>query len=419
MQEIYKEITHCRLCKTSRLVSVLHLGDIKLSGTFPKPDEPIDGGPLELVYCTNCSLVQLKQSYNPNAMYGMNYGYKSSLNRSMLVHLFNKVRSLEKFSKADAGDMVLDIGSNDGSTLGMYNPHFKLVGMDPTGVKFVNSYRSDITLIPDFFSAKKFRERFPDEQPMIITSIAMLYDLEDPTQFFKEIASVLHPSGVWHVEQSYLPLMLSQNAYDTICHEHIEYYGLKQIQLMATMADLKIVDVGVNYINGGSFYVTMAHKGNAQLTENIPAWISQKESLARLNDLDTYAAFKGRVEQSARDLKDLLNKLKTEGKKVFGYGASTKGNVLLQYCGITKEDIPMFAEVNPDKFGHVTPGTNIPIVSEADARAQKPDYFIVLPWHFRDNIIQREKEFLLNGGKLIFPLPQLEIVDASALKKVL
>lgn len=413
MQQIYTEITHCRLCKQSDLVSILHLGDIKLSGIFPRPDEHIDGGPLELVYCNNCSLVQLKQSYNPNSMYGMNYGYKSSLNRSMLTHLFDKIRWLEKISSAEPGDFVLDIGSNDGSTLGMYNPQFKLVGMDPTGVKFKNSYRSDITLIPDFFSAKTFEKHFPGKKPKIITSIAMLYDLEDPVQFFREIASILHPKGIWHVEQSYLPLMLSQNAYDTICHEHIEYYGLKQIQIMATMVGLKIIDVSWNKINGGSFHVTMAHASNTSKTENIPTWFSAKEAEARLSDLSTYTEFKNRVESSAKEIKELLLQLKNEGKKVFGYGASTKGNVLLQYCGITKDELPMFAEVNPDKFGCVTPGTNIPIVSEVEARAQNPDYFMVLPWHFRENIIEREREYLMSGGKLIFPLPELEIVDSS------
>lgn len=413
MEKIYTEITKCRLCKQSELISILHLGDIKLSGIFPKPDEHIDGGPLELVYCTNCSLVQLKQSYNPTSMYGMNYGYKSSLNRSMLTHLFQKVRWLEKLTNAESGDVVLDIGSNDGSMLSMYNPKFKLIGMDPTGVKFKNSYRSDITLVPDFFSAKTFQQHFPEKKPMIITSIAMLYDLEDPVQFFKEVASILHPNGVWHIEQSYLPLMLSENAYDTVCHEHIEYYGLKQIQIMATLANLKIINVDLNRVNGGSFHVTMTHASNSSKTENVPTWISRMEAENNLSNLSTYTTFKENVESSAREIKKLLQDLKEQGKKVFGYGASTKGNVLLQYCGLTKEEIPMFAEVNPDKFGCVTPGTNIPIVSEDEARSHNPDYFIVLPWHFRDNIIGREKEYLMNGGKLIFPLPKLEIVDSS------
>jgi len=342
-------------------------------------------------------------------MYGMNYGYKSSLNKSMLVHLYDKVNKLQGMTLLGSDDIVLDIGSNDGSTLAFYNPRCKLVGMDPTGIKFKESYRSDITLIPDFFSAKTFKEHFGNKKAKIVTSIAMMYDLEDPVSFFKDVASILHTDGIWHIEQSYLPLMLSQNAYDTICHEHIEYYSLKQIELMATMANLKIIDVDINDVNGGSFYVTMAHRTNSKQPKNINL-MNQREYDAQLDNMQTYIDFKNRIDTVTHDLKQLILQIKNEGKTIIGYGASTKGNILLQHAGITKEDIPVFAEVNPDKFGCVTPGTNIPIVSEDEARSLNPDYFLVLPWHFKQNIISREKEFLKNGGKLIFPLPTVTVV---------
>jgi hypothetical protein len=313
-------------------------------------------------------------------------------------------------STAVGGDIILDIGSNDGSMLGFYDPKFKLVGIDPTGVKFAKSYRTDITLIPDFFTAETFKAHFGDKKAKIITSIAMMYDLEDPVAFFKDISSILDNNGIWHIEQSYLPLMLEKNSYDTICHEHIEYYSLKQIELMASLADLKIIDVGTNSVNGGSFYVTMAKRSYDRMPPNF-GWMHVLEAKAKLTDVNTYIEFKNRVESGAKELKELIAKINLEGKKVFGYGASTKGNILLQYCGFTADDIPMFAEVNPDKFGCVTPGSNIPIVSETEARALNPDYFLVLPWHFKDNIIAREQEFLNNGGKLIFPLPEITIVD--------
>jgi hypothetical protein len=407
--QLYTEITKCRLCKQSDLKSIFRLENTKLSGIFPRPEQPVDGGPLELLYCEMCSLVQLKQSYNPSQMYGMNYGYKSSLNKSMLVHLYDKVNKLQGMTLLGSDDIVLDIGSNDGSTLAFYNPRCKLVGMDPTGIKFKESYRSDITLIPDFFSAKTFKEHFGNKKAKIVTSIAMMYDLEDPVSFFKDVASILHTDGIWHIEQSYLPLMLSQNAYDTICHEHIEYYSLKQIELMATMANLKIIDVDINDVNGGSFYVTMAHRTNSKQPKNINL-MNQREYDAQLDNMQTYIDFKNRIDTVTHDLKQLILQIKNEGKTIIGYGASTKGNILLQHAGITKEDIPVFAEVNPDKFGCVTPGTNIPIVSEDEARSLNPDYFLVLPWHFKQNIISREKEFLKNGGKLIFPLPTVTVV---------
>jgi hypothetical protein len=383
---------------------------MKLSGVFPRPTDEIGGGPLELVYCENCALVQLRHSYNPTEMYGMNYGYKSSLNRSMLVHLYEKIKRLEKLADVAPNDIVLDIGSNDGSTLGFYKPSARLVGMDPTGIKFASSYRSDIKLIPDFFTADTFKKHFGEAKAKVITSIAMMYDLEDPVVFFKDISKILHQDGIWHIEQSYLPLMLRQNAYDTVCHEHIEYYSLKQIEIMASLADLKIIDAGTNDINGGSFYVTMAHNSNIKFTSTTPAWLLRMEADAKLTSPSTYEHFRKEIHRTATELKALLAQIKAEGKTVYGYGASTKGNILLQYCGLTKDDIHAFAEVNPDKFGCVTPGTNIPIISEAEARANKPDYFLVLPWHFRANIIEREKEFLSSGGKLIFPLPNVEVV---------
>lgn len=413
MKELYKEVTKCRLCKRDELTSILDLGQMKLSGVFPKPTEEIGGGPLELVYCNHCSLVQLRHSYNAEEMYGMNYGYKSSLNRSMLVHLYDKIKRLERFAKLEPNELVLDIGSNDGSTLGFYHPSAKLVGMDPTGVKFSNLYRSDIKLIADFFTAEKFSEHLGDQKAKIITSIAMMYDLEDPVTFFKDIAKILHPKGIWHIEQSYLPLMLRQNAYDTVCHEHIEYYSLKQIEIMASLADLKIIDAGTNDINGGSFHVTMTHRANTSFTSTIPAWMSELEASANLTDPETYTKFNQEITRTTTELRTLLDKIKSEGKTVYGYGASTKGNILLQHCNLTTDDIVAFAEVNPDKFGCVTPGTNIPIISEDDARSNNPDYFLVLPWHFKKNIIEREKEYLKNGGKLIFPLPTLTIVDGS------
>ena len=373
--KIYKEIAKCRLCKREELITILDLGNMALSGVFPLPNVNIESGPLELVYCNDCSLVQLRHSYNPTHMYGMNYGYKSSLNRSMLIHLYDKIKKLESDVELQPNDIILDIGSNDGSTLSFYRPSSKLVGIDPTGVKFSNTYRPDITLITKFFTADVFRDAFGEQKAKIITSIAMMYDLENPVEFFKDISKILHAKGIWHIEQSYLPLMLTQNAYDTVCHEHIEYYSLKQIEIMASLADLKIIDAGINNINGGSFYVTMAHKSNTSITGGIPAWMSAMEIEADLTNLDTYANFKGRIESISSDLRKLLMQIKAEGKTVYGYGASTKGNILLQYCGITTDDIPAFAEVNSDKFGCVTPGTNIPIISEEEARAKNPDYF--------------------------------------------
>ena len=248
-------------------------------------------------------------------------------------------------------------------------------------------------------------------QAKIITSISMFYDLEEPQSFVEDVASVLADDGVWHFEQSYLPAMLDATAYDTVCHEHLEYYSLKQIKWMMDRGGLKLVDVEMNDINGGSFAVTVAKADSSFQPDStaINRILSEEES-AGLDTPRPYEQFRKRVGKHREDLLATLRKLRDEGSKVLGYGASTKGNVMLQFCGVNASLLSCIADVNPDKFGHFTPGTHIPIVSENEAHAIHPDYFLVLPWHFRDNLIQREAAFLERGGKMIFPLPRIEIV---------
>jgi len=239
----------------------------------------------------------------------------------------------------------------------------------------------------------------------------MFYDLEDPNQFVKDINKCLDEDGVWHFEQSYMPSMLRTNAYDTICHEHLEFYSLSVVKDILEKNDLKIIDVQMNAINGGSFAVTAVKDRCRRYEINKPIieWLLNQESRMKLDSIEPYKNFGIRIEQHKDDLKLLIKKLNDAGKKVFGYGASTKGNVLLQYCGFTEKDIPFIAEVNKEKFGSYTPGTNIPIISESDAKEMSPDYFLVLPWHFRDFILKKETEYINSGGKLIFPLPEIEI----------
>lgn len=409
----YKEITRCRVGKGTDLVSVLNLGQQSLTGVFPKTvDDHVTQGPLELVWSPSSGLLQLKHSYEPSEMYGDNYGYRSGLNQSMVEHLTNKVRYLETLVEPEIGDVVLDIGSNDATTLKAYSiAGLKRIGIDPTGSKFAEYYPSDIKLVPEFFSASAYHS-VVEKPAKIVTSIAMFYDLEDPIQFAREIESVLDDDGVWHFEQSYMPSMLRTNSYDTICHEHIEYYSLGVVTKILEAAGLKLLDVVMNNVNGGSFAVTATKMSNSSKKVNLPVinWLLEQEDRMGLNTPRPFRDFEERVFRHRDDLVRLVRALVADGKKVFGYGASTKGNVTLQFCGFTSTDIPVIAEVNAEKFGRVTPGSHIPIVSEAEARAMKPDYFLVLPWHFKDGILRREKEYLASGGKFIFPFPEIEII---------
>ncbi|MDP3392404.1 class I SAM-dependent methyltransferase [Sediminibacterium sp.] len=409
---MYSEIKKCRISNSTNLITVLSLGEQYLTGVFPKnKDEIVTKGPLDLVWCPDSGLLQMKQSYSLDEMYGENYGYRSGLNNSMVTHLQNKIKFLEKLVKPNDQDLVIDIGSNDATSLKAYTGKHRKVGIDPTGNKFRQYYSDGIELIPDFFSSKKFHEFFPQEKAKIITSIAMFYDLESPLDFIRDIEICLADDGVWHFEQSYMPSMLRTNSYDTICHEHLEFYSFKVVKSILEQSGMRVIDVQMNAINGGSFAIT-ACKDSAPYKSNLPIinWLLRQENDMGLDTEKPYRDFEERVFRHRKNLKELIEALVADGKKVFGYGASTKGNVLLQFCGFTSKEIPYIAEVNEEKFGAFTPGTLIPIISEAEAKAMKPDYFLVLPWHFKDNILSREREYLENGGKFIFPLPEIEII---------
>lgn len=410
-----KKSQTCRLCSESKLTDLLDLGEQCLTGVFPKTlDAALTKGPLQLMLCDTCGLIQLRHSYDINEMYGKEYGYRSGLNRSMVDHLRTKVEKLHELCSVENGDLILDIGSNDGTLLSFYPPgRATLCGMDPSSEQFRSYYREDIKLVMDFFSAKRFRQEHGDDaKAKIITSIAMFYDLEQPFEFVRQIKEILHPQGIWHLEQSYLPLMLESNAYDTICHEHLEYYGLRQIKWLTDRAGLEILDVDLNGTNGGSFAITVSHVGAGfPCNEKAIAALLESEQKAGLDKPETYALFADAISIHKTELLRLLEDIREQGKTVLGYGASTKGNVILQYCGFTPDMLPAIAEVNASKFGAYTPGTGIPIICEAEARARRPDYFLVFPWHFRDAIVAREREFLAGGGKLIFPLPRIEIVS--------
>ena len=409
----YKEITRCRVGDTDDLVSVLNLGRQSLTGVFPKQaSDPVTIGPLERVWSPSSGLLQLKHSYEPSEMYGDNYGYRSGLNQSMVNHLADKVAYLERLNPLNPGDVVVDIGSNDATTLKSYRaPGIRRIGIDPTGRKFAEYYPPAITLVPEFFSAPAYRS-VESKKARIVTSIAMFYDLEAPIAFARQIESILADDGVWHFEQSYMPSMLRMNSYDTVCHEHLEYYSLGVVKTILERAGLRLIDVVMNAVNGGSFAVTAAKSSSRSVKANqaVIGWLLEQEDRMGLGTPRPYRDFEERVFRHRDDLTRLIRSLNADGKKILGYGASTKGNVALQFCGLTDKDVVAIAEVNPEKYGRVTPGTHIPIISEADAKAMKPDYFLVLPWHFKDGIVRREKEFLAGGGRMIFPFPEIEIV---------
>jgi len=416
IKTMYKKVDKCRVCGNENLTRVLDLGSQMLTGVFPSSrDMQVTIGPLRLVKCMGgddvCGLLQLEHSYDLGEMYGDNYGYRSGLNASMVKHLHSKVQKIMQQVELTKGDLVIDIGSNDSTTLQAYpNTDLNLVGIDPTGVKFHKYYPTHIQLIPDFFSAALVKKKFGEQKAKVVTSFSMFYDLEDPMAFMQQVYEVLTDDGIWVFEQSYMPTMLEMNSYDTVCHEHLEFYSLHQIKWMADRVGFKIIDVEFNDINGGSFSVTVSKSQGESNSAGVVRKILDEETQKGLNTLAPYYEFAERVAKTKSDLLKFIEIAHNENKTVSVLGASTKGNVLLQYCGLTTKEIDFVGEVNPEKFSCYTPGTWIPIISENDLLTQKPDYLIVLPWHFR-SFFELNKNF--SGVSLIFPLPKVEAVKIA------
>ncbi|QNP41329.1 class I SAM-dependent methyltransferase [Lysobacter solisilvae (ex Woo and Kim 2020)] len=410
-------LDRCRICGNTHLEQVLDLGEQMLTGVFPRSrDAQVTTGPLRLVKCFDkdgCGLLQLAHSYDLGEMYGDNYGYRSGLNASMVRHLHAKVERVLRLVSLREGDLVVDVGANDGTTLGAYPESLgaDLLGIDPTGAKFRQYYKPHVDLCADFFTADTLRKVRPGKRVRVLTSFSMFYDLEAPMAFMRDVHDVLADDGVWVFEQSYMPTMLDALSYDTVCHEHLEYYALRQVKWMADRVGFTIVDLEFNDVNGGSFSVTAAKSTSGMAESPVVARVLAEERAAGLDTLAPFEDFARRTAQSRDGLRAFIECARAEGKSIAALGASTKGNVLLQYCGITTDDIAEVGEVNPDKFGAMTPGTYLPIAPESDVLAHGHDYHLVLPWHFR-------RHFLANpayaGRTLVFPLPELQALVSGA-----
>lgn len=411
MIEIQSICTECRICKNSNLVDVIDLGQQVITSRFPLyGDFSTPSTPIVLSLCTECSLVQLKYSTNASELYEYEYGYRSGINNTMRQHLksYND-EILSKVVGLTDGDAVVDIGSNDSTMLQNYSSKLKRIGVDPTGKQF-SQYYGDVELIPTYFTLSNFRNVYSDIRPKVVSSISMFYDLPDPVQFARDIHTILADDGIWTCEQSYLLTMLRRNSIDTICHEHLEYYSLTAVKQIADMADFKIIDIKFNECNGGSFRIYFAKKSCDSYTEasDLVSKIIEDEREYGIKNPDLYTRFMEGCDYEITKLNQFIDAVNKCGQTIQIYGASTKGNCLLQYGRIGEREIRYAVERNLSKVGKMT-STGIGIIAEETMRANPPNYLLVLPWHFREEIIQREDEFLENGGQLIFPFPHFEI----------
>ena len=406
------KIKKCRICNSRNFFDLFSLGKLSFTGKFPvnlKDKIPKDF--ISLIMCKKCKLVQLDRNFNPNYLYSKDYGYRTGINSTMTKHVQHVAKEAMNLSKLKKNEYVLDIASNDGTLLNFYNRKFITVGIDPVINKYKKYYKNINFKISNFFSYNILKKRGLNFKYKIISALSMFYDLKDPNLFVSDIKKILHKDGVFILEHADLLSLFKYTLFDTICHEHLEYYSSKIIIKLMKKYKLRVFDIKNNDINGGSSRYFICHK-NAKFKTNkkkITKILSQEKKL-KLEDKKSYLRFFNRIDLIKNKTKKLIENLLFKGKVIHGYGASTKGNVFLQYLQISSKKIPFIAERNPMKFNKFTPGNYIKIISEKESRLKKPDYYLVLPWHFKNEILRREIKIRRLGTKFIFPLPTLKVI---------
>ncbi len=405
-------IKHCRNCKSKKFSNLFSLGRLSFTGKFSSEKKKIPKDYISLIKCNKCQFVQLDRSFNSKYLFGQDYGYRSGINSTMTNHLKSISKKLTKLTKLKKNDYVLDIASNDGTLLNSYKiKGIKTVGIDPILKKYKKFYKNINIEIPSFFSHKAIKKTKITKKFKIITACAVFYDIEKPNKFLTDISNIIDEKrGIFYLEFQDLLSIIKGNLFDTICHEHHGYYSLEVINKMLKINNLSLIEARPNNINGGSLSLIISHKKSKYKVnfKNIDRIIKEEKKF-KLDKVETYKNFFKKIKKLKFKINKYLHNSLKKNKIVHGYGASTKGNVLLQYFGINKKIVPVIADRNPEKTNLYTPGTSIRIVSENYSRNILPDYYLVLPWHFKKEILLREKKIRRNGTKFIFPLPKLEI----------
>ena len=422
--DYYHEVKQCRICGSKNLVPILSLGEQYAVGFLDDPKEKTIKAPLDLVLCNvkngGCGLLQLRHTLDHDILY-RKYWYKSGISTTMVTALGDIVSSAEKIIKLNPGDIVIDIGSNDGTLLRQYKTRgVQTVGFEPSNL-WELGVEGNSKIFHDYFNYETFSKEYRERKAKIITSIAMFYDLEKPNEFVEDIKKCLDKNGLWIIQMNYLGLMLDDNTFDNICHEHLEYYSLLSLENLLEKHDMDVIDVELNDVNGGSYRVYIKNKnGNVKPfpggNERVKK-LKQDEQKKGFDDKKVYDEFSKRVSGIKNQLVDFLEHEKEQGKRTYIYGASTRGLVVLQYAGINNRLIQSAVDKNQDKWGKYIVGTGIKVIPFDEYRKNLPDYLLVLPYQFKNEIVNQEAEFLKKGGKMIFALPNFQIIDKNYIKK--
>ena len=406
-------IKQCRNCKSKKLIKLFSLGNLCFTGKFSSIKDDIKKKPVTVVLCKNCELVQLAHNYDLKYLYGPDYGYRTGINKTMTDHVKKITKTLAKKTSLKKNDLVLDIASNDGTLLNSYEKSIIKFGVDPVLNKYKKNYKKIRYSISGFFSASKVKEK-TKKKFKIISALSVFYDLLNPNKFLRDVKTLLLPEGVFLLEFADLASIIKYKMFDTICHEHLEYYSSKVIFNLVKKNDLRVFDIKQNFINGSSKQYYICHKDSKIRSKRKTITKTLKnESKLKLNKVKTFKEFIQKINFLKKKLNSKIKYIRRNNQNIHCYGASTKGNVLLQYFNIDNKKISFAAERNKNKYGLVTPGSKIKIISEENSRKMKPDYYLVLPWHFKKEILKREKNILRKGTKFIFPLPNFEIINKS------
>lgn len=419
---MYTEISCCRVCQSQGLVNVLSLGDLAVSDFVDNP--VVETGikaPLELVMCDiqqeGCGLLQLRHTVSSEAMY-RNYWYRSGVNKTMTDELNDIASNAAQCANLKSGDFVIDIGANDGTLLRGYKvAGLSTVGFEPARNLYEYGKVGTTKIIVDFFSEDAWSSEFGQAKAKAITAVGMFYDLDDPNTFVADVCKCLDDQGVFVIQMMYLPLALKKNAFDGICHEHLEYYTLASLENLLSRHGLEIFDVQMRAeINEGSvrFFIRKVDTKNGPQSEGGLDRVAQlrlSERTLGLERVEVYEAFVERVLAEKEKTLNFLRQEKANGKTIHGYAASTKGNTTLQFYGITTELIDAIADRNVTKWGKYTVASGIPIISEEESRSKQPDYYFVLAWHFLPEFLNREVRFLNRGGEFVVSMPSFKVIS--------
>lgn len=402
------KINKCRSCESSDLISILSLGNQYLSD-FTKTNKKPKSFSLELMLCRNCKLIQLSNTVPSKYLYTERYGYKSGINQTMKDELEGIVKESLKVIKKKKNLTVVDIGANDGTLLSFYPKNIFRISVEPIK-KFADESKKHANIVVNsFFNFKTFYSKAGERKADIVTIISCFYDMENPNKFLKDIKSILKENGIIVIQQNYLVEMLKQNAFDNIVHEHLEYYSLLSLSDLLKRHGMEVFKVEKRVLNGGSFRTYIALKGEKKIDKSVKNMISYENKL-KLKNKKIYLEFAKKIKNNKQKVFNFIMKQVAQNKSVYLYGASTRGNTLLQYYGLDKNLIKYAVERNPEKWGKKISSVGIEIISEEKARKNKPEFMLVLPWFFKEEFLKREKQYLKNGGHFIFPLPKLEVI---------